>query len=893
MMKKLLLLIPVFAISALGSFAQVTENFTDGDFTANPVWTGSAGKWIVNSSNQLQSNDNVGGTTYYISTSSTLASSAQWEFWMNLKFSVSNLNYVDVFLTASANDLTSSATTGYFVRVGLATREISLYRKDGAVSVKIIDGADNIVASSNSSNRIKVVRNASDQWVLSRDNTGGTNYAVEGTVSDNTYLTSSFFGFSVTQSTATTPRLNHFFDDIVVQAYVPDVTAPTITSSTVTSSSTLDVLFNEPLDATSAGVVTNYTVNNSIGNPSSIIVDGSNSALVHLTFTGSFADATANQLTVTGVKDISGNAISGGTTSFTYFAPFVANQYDVVIDEIMADETPPVGLPEREWIELKNTTTSAINITGWRIKDGSGISGAFPTFTLAPGAYVILCSSTAAPDLATYGATLSPASFPGLTNTGEPLTLVNENGLVIHSVNYNLSWYHDAAKEDGGWTMEMINTKSPCSGISNWKASTDVKGGTPGAVNSVDGGTADAIGPKLLNVSVTDPTHVTIFFDETLDSLKAATIANYTLTGGVTIVSATTIAPLFDAVSLELSTPLVTGTSYTITAIAATGITDCLGNAVSTNNTANILLPSPPAHYDLVVNEIFFDPISSINAEPPGEDYVEIYNRSNKVIDLSKIYLANRSSSTGRVGTLYQISSTGRLMQPGTYIVVTRDPAIVQRDFIVQDPNALIQISSLPTTGLYANDKGYVILCTVDTMIIDEIAYSDKWHFKLIDNKEGVALERINYDDTTRDNPATLENEQSLNWHSAASTVGFGTPTYKNSQYRLDAQAEGEVTTNLKIFSPDNDGIDDELVINYKFPDAGYVTKFTIFDASGRTVVFTTQLIAGVDGKIKWDGLSAKGQKLPVGIYIIYTEIFNLQGKKKTFKNPVVLARRI
>ncbi|MGG9970720.1 lamin tail domain-containing protein [Ferruginibacter sp. SUN002] len=884
MMKKLLLLVPVFAISAMCTFAQFTENFTDGDITTNPAWvTGNAADWVV-TAGQLQSNNTTASSSFYLSTPSILATTAQWEFYTKLTFNTSSTNYVDVFLIASATDLSATATNGFFVRIGNTADEISLYRKDGATSTKIIDGVDATTNTSSNTIRIKVIRDASNQWILSRDLTGGTNYTVEGSVTDAAYPTSNSFGFFVKQSTASFFQ-RHFFDDINVQTYAPDVTAPVIQSSTVLSSTALDVLFNEPLDATTANTIGNYSVNNSIGAPATAVLDGSNSALVHLTFTGSFADAVANQLTVNGVKDISGNAISNGTSAFTYFAPYIPKQYDVVIDEIMADESPVVGLPAREWIELKNTTTKAITITGWKIKDGTGISGAFPTYTLNPGAYVILCSSTAAPDLATYGATLSPTSFPGLTNTGELLTLVNELGEVMHAVNYSLAWYHDAAKEDGGWTIEMINTKSPCSGISNWKASTDIKGGTPGAINSADGGTPDATGPKLLSVSVTDPTHITLYYDETLDSLKAATIANYSITGGITVASAVGVGPLFDAVNITLGTALSTGVAYTIT--AASAITDCLGNAIGANNTANIFLPSPAARFDLVVNEILFNPLPSINAEPPGVDYVEIYNRSNKVIDLGKVYITNRSSTTGKVGTLVKISSTGRLIQPGEFIVVTEDPAVVQRDFDVKNAAAFITLSSMPS---YSDDKGFVIICDIDTNIIDEIRYTEKWHFKLIDNRENVSLERINYNDTS-----LVQSEQERNWHSAAKSLypGFGTPTYKNSQNGADQLVQGEVSISPAVFSPDNDGRDDVATVNYSFPTPGYVGNITIFDAAGRPVRYLQKnALLGMTGFFRWDGLGDKGQQLAVGIYVIYTEVFNLQGKKKSFKTPIVLARQ-
>src|SRR5258705_11212375 len=165
MRKTIFIFLTVLLAAVTSLHAQLSENFSDGDFTANPLWCGSAGKWIVNASQQLQSNDNAGGSTYYLSTANALATSAEWNFYVNLKFATSGSNYVDVFLTASAADLSANTTTGYFVRIGNTADEISLYRRDGAASTIIINGTDGVVSSSSDNKiRIKVIRNAANQW---------------------------------------------------------------------------------------------------------------------------------------------------------------------------------------------------------------------------------------------------------------------------------------------------------------------------------------------------------------------------------------------------------------------------------------------------------------------------------------------------------------------------------------------------------------------------------------------------------------------------------------------------------------------------------------------------------------------------------------------------------
>ncbi len=537
------------------------------------------------------------------------------------------------------------------------------------------------------------------------------------------------------------------------------------------------------------------------------------------------------------------------TSVFFYTASFTQNRYDVVIDEIMADPTPVVALPTNEWVELKNTTAAPINLSGWRIGDLTGVSGPMPNFILQADSFVIVSTGSAVAAMSAFGTTISVTSFPSLDNDGDQLFLRAANGKIIHSVSYSSSWYQNVVKVDGGWSLEMIDTKSPCTGMSNWKASVDTKGGTPGKKNSIDAVNNDMDAPKLKNAYTINNTTIILEFDEPIDSLKGATVSNYIIDGGITISSAITNAPLFNTVQLNSSTTLQANTIYTIT---ASNITDCKNNNIGSSNKARVGLPVEAAANEIIINEILFNPRSG------GYDYAEFYNRSNKIFDASKIYIANRNSS-GIVSSQKLLSNLPVYIFPGDYIVITEDADNLSVNYLVQSPDKVFVLSTLPS---YSDDEGDVVFLNFQGIILDELKYKDDWHFKLIDNAEGVSLERIDPD-------AATQNEN--NWHSAASTAGYGTPTYKNSQYKLTQLVNVTIEVTPKVFSPDNDGRDDIATIQYKVAEIGNVANITIFDASGRPVRnLVRNGVLGLTGYWNWDGLDDKGLKLPIGTYIYY-----------------------
>jgi len=543
--------------------------------------------------------------------------------------------------------------------------------------------------------------------------------------------------------------------------------------------------------------------------------------------------------------------------------------YDIVIDEIMADPTPSNGLPEVEWLEIRNVSPFDINLSGWKLAKSTGKSGPLANRILKPDSVLIICSTGSLASISAYGSSLSVTSFPTLSNTGDLISLLAPDGRTIHAVNYTDDWYHNELKKQGGWSLEMIDINNPCSGTDNWSASININGATPGFANSIDALNIDDYSPKLIRAIATDSLHVVLYFNEPMDSISAMNVANYQIDNGIgSPISVLPLAPLFDKIIIETHLPIQENIVYNIT---VNGVTDCISNSIGSFNTTRFGIASLPDSFDIVVNEILFNPKSD------GVDYIELYNRSEKMIDLKSLHIANLNS-LGVIDNIISLPDDGYLFFPKQMLVFTTSSSMVKRNYVSNYPDNIITVNELPS---FNDDEGNVILLNEQGNIIDKLSYKDDWHFKLLNDVEGIALERINYDSKTQD-----EN----NWHSASATVGFGTPADKNSQCMDNNILSGSINVEPKIISPNNDGFDDVAAIYYSFPEPGYVANIIIFDISGNRVKhLKTNALCGSQGIYNWDGLNDKHQRISTGQYIVYTEVFNVKGTVKRFKNCITV----
>lgn len=1212
---RLLSLLFVFILLPWISFAQFADDFSDGNFTASPVWSGNTSVFTV-VGEELRNNDTGAGTSY-LSTASTATN--EWVFQIRMAYNPSSANYTRVYLMSDNADLSAAVLKGYYIEFGRSGDDIDLVKQNDATRTVVIAGSGGVMNVSSNNIRVQVRRSAMGDWTLKADLTGGTNFSTDiGSATDNDFTTSTHFGVycvytstrkdkiffdniavaqppaistvsatSITQldvtfneevdqttaettanysinngvGNATTATLdgtnkalvhltfgNNFNADNTLTVnnvadlsgnaittaqnanFSLDVAAPTLASVQVLSATSIDVTFSENVDQTTAETVTNYSIDNGIGNPATATLDGTNKALVHLTVS-SLTDLTNYTLTVQNVQDLASNAIVTANQGFQYLAPYTPSTRDIVINEIFADPSPQVGLPAVEFVELYNTTNRPIDISGWKL-GGVNTSG-FPAFLLKAGEYVVL-TNTGNESLFS-GNVLSWGGSGTLTNSGEQLTLSDASDNVVDVVTYSDEWYNDNNKSSGGYSLEQVNPNTQCTGANNWTASNNAAGGTPGGQNSVFDTTPDQKAPLISLTSLTNDSTLLIQFNEPMDSVKLKTIANYNLDNGLSVKSVNAIAPAYTAVEVQFSGGLQAGQAYNVT---LSNLSDCIGNALS-GNTARVGKGATPAYHELIMTEIMADPSPTIGL--PDREFIEIFNRSTKVLELQGVYLtdgsdtavvanqtpvfpgeylilttssgvsdlllfgrtlgvsnfpslsnsgellalhntagqvlhsvhyldswyqdeekkeggyslemidtdnpcgelnnwkastattggtpgkensvkainpdqntpqilkaeafsrdtvivtfnekmdstslanatyaldngasvasfeiispefkqvklkvtnslepkilytiivnnaldcsgntiASRNSATfalaeqgdspdivlnevlfnpraggvdfvevynisdkfinlkdwklanvdsdGNIASQKVLTTENTVLPPKHYRILTTDKANIQSNYPKAPDSTFLVMATLPS---YNDDEGSVILINNEGKLMQRFDYKDDFHFALIDDKNGVSLERIRF---------TAVTNLSNSWHSAASNEGFATPGYRNSQTRTDGVGD-PVSLDLSAITPNGDGDRDFVTINYKFAQSGITISLTVFDKYGRKVkAIANNELAATEGFYTWDGTNDSGQRARLGYYIIYIETFELNGERKRYKKPIVVGSR-
>ena len=866
--KTSLLLLMLLPLLVQGQF---TDNFSDGNFTSNPTWVGDTDKFVVEDG-VLRLMDQAAGQAY-LATESSIMDEAEWTFWVRLAFTPSNNNHPRIYLASDSRDL-HGPLNGYYIRIGKDggdNKRLYFFRQDGEEHTELMAGSMNIATTTNNHIRITATRDGSGNWEFRADPQGGMLPLPQGSVHDDTHVTTSWFGVYCRYTISNSNRF--YFDDFSVGEHVVDTEPPLVEHVQVENATTLRVHFNKVVDALSSENTLNYLVDQGVGHPLIASRDPSMPNSVSLLFSESFTVNQVYTLQISEVEDYLGNAMEVFSGEFVYFVP---DRFNVVFNELMVDPTPGVGLPAYEYIELFNTSEFPINLEGWILQHGT-TQRTLPFAPIPSQGFLLLVTETAYPFLREFG---NVVAVPGLsqtalTNAGTDLLLFDPEGNVISFVSYTNHWYQDPAKSNGGWSLEKIDPYNFCQGMENWKASTDPRGGTPGEPNAVLGSNPDNTRPNLLRAGFEGPSSILLYFSEPMSEESLAETSNYQLDQGIgQPVSVAPLLPDFSRVMLNLPQALQPGLIYQL--VLDPDMTDCAGNPLE-RRTTRVAVPEYAEAFDVVINEVLFNPPDR------GARYIEIYNRSEKVFDLRNHLITSKDTIEGYLSTIHEVSETSFLFFPGDYVVLSANPDAVKETYMTTNPGGFVRTPGMPRM---TNANGVLVIASRSLDIMDMFVYEEDMHLPLLTSYKGVALERVN---------PNLPTQDRSNWHSASRSSGYGTPGYRNSQFSPDiAAGKGSIEVHPEVFSPDGDGQDDLLNIAYAFDEPGLVANVRIFDSRGRLIrMLAPGELLATSGVITWDGTTDDGMKAPIGIYIIHMEVFEPGGQVNNYRASAVLAGRL
>jgi len=865
----------IFCILYLITFAlngQISDDFSDDNFSENPKWEGDTSQFFINAFQQLQLNGNETGRAQLRLPVHNAPLEREWDFYVKLSLSPSANNYARIYLISNESNLFKDSLQGYYLQLGEAGGNdvMELFYKDSSTQYSIFRGRTSI--ANGVAHYIKVVRDSAGLWTLALASNPDAIFmedasgALPDTVVPFWENDLQYFGIQCVYTSGN--KTKFLFDDFYIGPVVHDTTPPRLVSTFTDYAARhlLRVCFSEPMSVAAIDPQ-HYSIQENDSHPVSCVFTDEEQRNVLLEFSNDFVDRHPYHLVIEEVSDMSGNPIFPSVSLFTFYK---LKRNDIIISEIMADPSPSVGLPESEYLELHNRLPFDVVLENWRFRFGT-VERTLPLIEIPAEGYAIVTSITTI-DLWDGFPNVHSISAFNLTDDGQKITLLSDEGEAIHYVNFKKTWHTNQIKRDGGWALEMADLQNPCAGEENWDSSVAASGGTPGTQNSILESRPDVSLPEMLKVTVPSARQVKVHFSEPIVLPANTTSALFHFDPNVTVVDCTEQPPDHKTLLITLLEPLEPQTIYTIT-IGDT-LCDCVGNAAIVGTSATFGLPEQVTAGDIVINEVLSNPFGETDA-----DFVELYNRSEKIIDLGQMLIGSGNGENPDNATI--AVPDGFLIFPDTYAAICKNRKLTLSQYLCPQPSFLQENEKLPA---FANDAGTVHLLDSHLEHIDRFAYEKGMHYSMLQSTDGVSLERIHFDGVTQD---------ATNWTSAAEGYGWATPGYRNSQWS-DASA-GDVAVSIQpdIFSPDGDGYDDFTEIFCSFLQGGFRVTVDIFDKDGHLIKrLANNRICGTEERFIWDGASDDGRVALNGFYVVNIQLWHPSGKTKMIRKSLFLTRR-
>lgn len=655
---------------------------------------------------------------------------------------------------------------------------------------------------------------------------------------------------------------------------LPDTAAPLVEFVSAATDRRLTILFSKSPDYQSAQTTGHYSIYPEIKIESAEL----NEIRVFLNLASPLEAEKEYELRITNIEDIFGNRMEDKTLSFTWLPFRPPEERDVVINEFLYR---PLTDGVQRFLELYNRSENNFDLNQWQIGRGTGspltlhgstlADGSVSPIPLLPGQYIVITGNSGS--LPEAGNVIEVPGFPAFSRFGDAVYIRDSDGIRIDSLYYQPDWGANA----DGFSLQRINPGGASNDPFNWTGSPEISAGARNQKFS-----DDSIPPKILYATLTEDNDILVRLNkfiindpQTVFLLKEEplSVINYDPFGANTL--------LFEF-GREIN-------DQNDVYFRAGKLVDFSGNV---KESFSLPLSRPMEHGDVVINEIMYRPRSDRYSDLPDQsEFVELYNRRDYAVSLEGFFIHDRPDRDNLVSKREPVSSLAGWIPARRYAVIFADPepdfknTRISASFDLENGDRFFRVGQ-NTLGLSATGDE-VYLANFKGLVIDSVFYRDDWHNPNLIDSRGISLERINPD---------VSGNDSRNWTSSTHARG-GSPGEQNTVFAFtvtDLHGEG-LLIDPNPFSPDGDGFEDHLFINYSLNEPDFLMRIRIFDRHGRLVkTLADGEVAGLSGQVIWDGRKDDQTENRVGIYIILFEAYNSStGANRTFRKTVVLARQL
>jgi hypothetical protein len=344
----------------------------------------------------------------------------------------------------------------------------------------------------------------------------------------------------------------------------------------------------------------------------------------------------------------------------------------------------------------------------------------------------------------------------------------------------------------------------------------------------------------------------------------------------------------------------------------------------SGNESDNLVAPAPsryPSPGDIVVTEAMIRPLEDdYDGQANQSQYVEVYNRTDESIWIPSLKFHLGWKEDGGASWKEARCVSCQVIQgfvthhlpPKSFGLIFPEPeegpTTVSQSRVAQaHPELPLTIPfwqvDAKTLGFRSTENQlYVAVQYQDRMahIMDSVRFTEQSHHPLVPTTKGLSLERLTSTKAAQQtNPGVetwhyLDGWNPNHWVSSAHPSG-GTPGQINPSQIHPAQSPRESWVSLSptTFSPNRDGVDDILRIEYELQSPDYLIEATLYTTQGLPIVHLTRgQLAGTRGQLIWKGWMDDGTVVPAGLYLLHVRAFgSTQAKPKSITKPVGVYR--